>query len=108
MSRVAICALASVAVGLASAGCTAGPAGAPSTTSSAPGGAGPTTATSASPATAPERRAKKLRRRPHRPLVTVAYVIDGDTIVLINGEHVRLVQIDAPEVQQRECFARTS
>ncbi|TMJ95248.1 MAG: hypothetical protein E6G67_07605 [Actinobacteria bacterium] len=108
MSRVAICALASVAVGLASAGCTAGPAGAPSTTSSARGGAGPTTATSLSPATAPEGGTKKRQRRPHRPLVTVAYVIDGDTIVLTNGEHVRLVQIDAPEVQQSECFAGKS
>jgi micrococcal nuclease len=34
----------------------------------------------------------------------VAYVIDGDTVVLANGEHVRLVQIDAPEVQERECY----
>jgi micrococcal nuclease len=34
----------------------------------------------------------------------IQYVIDGDTVVLNNGEHVRLVQIDAPEVQQRECY----
>ncbi|HZO62906.1 MAG TPA: thermonuclease family protein [Gaiellaceae bacterium] len=34
----------------------------------------------------------------------IAYVIDGDTVVLSNGEHVRLVQIDTPEVQQRECY----
>ena len=34
----------------------------------------------------------------------IAYVIDGDTVVLSNGEHVRLVQIDSPEVQERECY----
>jgi micrococcal nuclease len=34
----------------------------------------------------------------------IQYVIDGDTVVLANGEHVRLVQIDAPEAQQRECY----
>jgi endonuclease YncB( thermonuclease family) len=34
----------------------------------------------------------------------IQYVIDGDTVVLENGEHVRLVQIDAPEVQRRECY----
>jgi micrococcal nuclease len=34
----------------------------------------------------------------------IAYVIDGDTVVLANGEHVRLVQIDSPEVQERECY----
>ena len=28
----------------------------------------------------------------------VARVIDGDTIELGNGKHVRLVQVDAPEV----------
>jgi micrococcal nuclease len=34
----------------------------------------------------------------------IQYVIDGDTVVLANGEHVRLVQIDAPELQERECY----
>ncbi len=35
----------------------------------------------------------------------IQYVIDGDTVVLANGEHVRLVQIDAPEVYpQAECY----
>jgi micrococcal nuclease len=33
-------------------------------------------------------------------------VIDGDTIVLANGEHVRLVQIDTPELDGDECYAR--
>ena len=37
-------------------------------------------------------------------LARVRYVIDGDTVVLAGGEHVRLVQIDAPEVQERECY----
>ena len=39
---------------------------------------------------------------------SVQYVIDGDTVVLANGEHVRLVQIDAPEVQERECYGAAS
>ena len=34
----------------------------------------------------------------------IQYVIDGDTIVLANGEHVRLVQIDSPELRERECY----
>lgn len=33
---------------------------------------------------------------------TVAHVIDGDTIVLENGEHVRLLGIDTPE--REECY----
>jgi micrococcal nuclease len=41
-------------------------------------------------------------------LARIAYVIDGDTVVLANGEHVRLVQIDAPEVQERECYGAQS
>lgn len=31
-------------------------------------------------------------------------VVDGDTIVLQSGEHVRLVQIDAPEAGDGECY----
>ena len=34
----------------------------------------------------------------------IAYIIDGDTVVLANCVHVRLVQIVAPEVQERECY----
>jgi endonuclease YncB( thermonuclease family) len=41
-------------------------------------------------------------------LVRIDYVIDGDTIVLTSGAHVRLVQIDAPEVQERECYGAQS
>jgi micrococcal nuclease len=35
----------------------------------------------------------------------VSEVVDGDTIRLANGERVRLVQIDSPELTQRECYA---
>jgi len=41
-----------------------------------------------------------------RPAATYAVerVIDGDTIVLATGAHVRLVQIDAPELSGSECY----
>ena len=35
----------------------------------------------------------------------VQRVIDGDTLVVANGDRVRLVQIDAPEISQGECYA---
>src|SRR3954469_1269625 len=35
----------------------------------------------------------------------VERVIDGDTIVVSSGAHVRLVQIDAPELSSGECYA---
>lgn len=35
----------------------------------------------------------------------VATVIDGDTIATEDGDRVRLVQIDAPEVDENECYA---
>src|SRR5436190_19479287 len=41
-------------------------------------------------------------------VATVAYVVDGDTIDLRGGGRVRLVQIDAPEVRERECYAQRS
>lgn len=37
---------------------------------------------------------------------TVSYVIDGDTIALTAGPHVRLAQIDSPEVGSGECYSR--
>ena len=37
---------------------------------------------------------------------TVAQVLDGDTITLTDGRHVRLVQLDAPEENEGECYAR--
>ena len=36
----------------------------------------------------------------------VARVLDGDTITLEDGRHVRLVQLDAPETDEGECYAR--
>jgi micrococcal nuclease len=38
----------------------------------------------------------------------VARVIDGDTIVLTSGAHVRLVQIDTPELGTSECYSRAA
>ena len=38
----------------------------------------------------------------------VRHVVDGDTIALADGRHVRLVQIDAPEEQDGECYARAA
>jgi len=35
-------------------------------------------------------------------------VIDGDTIVLKNGTHVRLIGIDAPEKSSQECYWKKS
>jgi endonuclease YncB( thermonuclease family) len=41
------------------------------------------------------------------PVYRVNRVIDGDTIELRNGQHVRLVQIDTPEVYGGyECYGR--
>jgi endonuclease YncB( thermonuclease family) len=38
-------------------------------------------------------------------LARIARVVDGDTVALTNGEHVRLVQIDTPEVYfSAECY----
>ena len=37
---------------------------------------------------------------------TVRAVVDGDTIVLTDGRHVRLVQLDAPEADEGECYSR--
>ncbi len=39
---------------------------------------------------------------------TVREVVDGDTIVLTDGSRVRLVQLDAPEIDDGECYARAS
>ena len=41
----------------------------------------------------------------HSALAKVETVLDGDTIVLEDGRHVRLVQLDAPETDERECYA---
>lgn len=41
-------------------------------------------------------------------IFAVAQVTDGDTIRLRNGKRVRLVQIDAPELREGECYAKKS
>jgi endonuclease YncB( thermonuclease family) len=40
--------------------------------------------------------------------VTVVKVYDGDTVTLSDGTRVRLIQIDAPEVSEGECYALES
>ena len=43
------------------------------------------------------------------PVFRVGRVIDGDTIELGNGQHVRIVQIDTPEVYSGvECYGRAA
>ena len=37
---------------------------------------------------------------------TVRWVADGDSLVLEKGSRIRLLQIDAPELGQGECFGR--
>lgn len=49
-------------------------------------------------ATAPEEES------PPAKTYAVARVIDGDTVELRNGRRVRLVQIDAPEARDGECY----
>jgi len=43
-----------------------------------------------------------------RDTATVERIADGDTLVLEGGSRVRLVQIDAPEVGEGECYAAAS
>jgi len=40
--------------------------------------------------------------------VTVRSVYDGDTLTLVGGEKVRLVQIDTPELGSGECYSRAA
>ena len=35
----------------------------------------------------------------------VSKIVDGDTITMSNGEKVRLLQIDTPELASKECYA---
>jgi endonuclease YncB( thermonuclease family) len=43
------------------------------------------------------------------PVYRIDHVTDGDTVVLRNGQRVRLVQIDTPEVFfGRECYGRAA
>ena len=38
----------------------------------------------------------------------VAYVYDGDTLTMADGNKVRLVQIDTPEISPAECYGKES
>ena len=41
------------------------------------------------------------------PVYRIDHVVDGDTVALLNGQRVRLVQIDTPEVYfGTECYGR--
>ena len=42
---------------------------------------------------------------PEISFAKVVRVIDGDTIVLDNGEHIRYVGMNAPELKPLECYA---
>jgi endonuclease YncB( thermonuclease family) len=56
--------------------------------------------------TPPKRKRHHARKRQHTAVtVAVTRVIDGDTIVVATGAHVRLVQIDTPEVSSNECYS---
>jgi micrococcal nuclease len=43
-----------------------------------------------------------------RDTATIERIADGDTLVLEGGSRVRLVQIDAPELGEGECYAKAS
>jgi endonuclease YncB( thermonuclease family) len=54
------------------------------------------------------RRHRRQHRHPPRArgaTARVAYVVDGDTIALTTGAHVRFLQIDTPELASNECYA---
>src|SRR5207249_3404867 len=40
-----------------------------------------------------------------RQAASVGHVVDGDTIALAGGAHIRLVQIDTPELGSGECYS---
>lgn len=48
----------------------------------------------------------KCKEIQERKVYRVTHVIDGDTLVLNTREHVRLIGIDAPEIQQNAKFER--
>ena len=48
-----------------------------------------------------------LTRDSSAEVAVVAHVIDGDTIQLVDGRRIRLVQIDAPE-KRTECYGEAS
>jgi len=69
---------------------------------------GTATATEEANGTTPAVTDEPDPNRPRGKAAVVAEVTDGDTIVLANGRRVRLVQIDAPETQEGECYGPES
>lgn len=68
---------------------------------------GPTAATTKTTHARRRHHRRHHRRAPHAggANARVAYVIDGDTIALTSGPHVRFLQIDTPELSSNECYA---
>ncbi len=67
--------------------------------------------TSAPTTTQTAKRHTRHHHHRHKPAaraaatVRVDHVIDGDTIALATGAHVRFLQIDTPELSSNECYA---
>ncbi len=85
-------------------GCSSSPQTPSSASSPGPTGAAATTAAVAEPGETPAGTTGAVPGRPRGTNAVVGSVTDGDTIVLTNGRRVRLVQIDAPEVHEDECY----
>ncbi|MGC9319815.1 MAG: thermonuclease family protein [Armatimonadota bacterium] len=65
--------------------------------------------TDAEPAEVPERQAEREEARPPNSFEALcARVIDGDTIELADGEHVRYIGIDTPEMRPVEAWAEAA
>lgn len=45
---------------------------------------------------------------PAQGALKVAKIYDGDTVIMADGMKIRLLQIDAPELAENECFAKES
>jgi endonuclease YncB( thermonuclease family) len=49
-----------------------------------------------------------LTMTPAQAAIKVAKIYDGDTVTMADGLKIRLLQIDAPELAEGECFAKES
>jgi endonuclease YncB( thermonuclease family) len=65
----------------------------------------PTTSGPAASETDPGTNPKKNHHHHVAKTVRVTRVIDGDTIAVGTGAHIRLVQIDTPELSSNECYS---
>jgi endonuclease YncB( thermonuclease family) len=61
----------------------------------------PTTSTPTTHRHAPKRH----RHRQKGATVALERIIDGDTIVVSTGAHIRLLQVDTPELSSNECYS---